>query len=937
LLSVVPGAANLSSSAASVLQGLAAAGPALTAGLPSSGVIDRGLTLAPGSSALSRGNAASARAAAPIPVLPQVETQPFMGPVATSPNLTGQVALSVLAGINSPAIDGRNQPATAYGATLRADLAPILPGAGSPMLGGGPGAGGPGGGSSSSDSGSTTTSGSGDDGEGGTYSWTETDNWSYSSTSDGDGNSSYTDHTDSEYSYTDSGGSDGYSYNITESSYSTWDASGQSSSSNGSYSSSYTTETTSGDQGSTTSQYDGNSLDEGYDDTHVAHTDGGSSGSYGTTTAGGSSDAITWPSFGAGATPYAATGSSGGGGDDTSYSDYTSDDNGHDHFTLTYSAGGDTADQKYKDEYTDHTDGGSQTTGSTTTSHADSTSDDDGQENEDLDASSAAGSEDEGLFEEYKDHSEDHQTFDGTTSTDNSSYTNDADGNDHDNLNITDGVDTETDGFSDNYNQHREGSSSSDGSTTTSTSSFTDDDGGSDQGTLSLSDGRGGTDVSSYNDNYKDYDDGGTDADGLSHMSYTSDDGGGGSDQVNGSATGYTEDDGSSFDYTDDVSGSVDDSGDVTGTFSSTNDSKDHSQLNLSNQIETITEGFSDTASNQVSGGVGAGGVTAGFSESNGGSDNGEVTIHDSGDSIDDGYTDTYSETNAVAVGAGGGVTDSFSDTASGSDYGSEHLVPDNGASGPDIDQSFSDSYSFDGEDLNGAETDSFSETGDGPPGQGAGQNTPPTQAQIDKYNQDLLDYYHKIMQQILIVGGEINGGGIKNFYKNSPWYGTYNKINGNYPNGPGGLYTQVGPSAVKNYFPDNFEQLAQAIQYSMNNYKTIGGLGGIGLIDGSSYNMPFLPGINMSKEAFYGNEFGAISELVHEPQHNFGGGVLGTGFGHYRMRNIVPTVYPSDATYGGDALTLFYLFARSAKRADGVSLWTAILQEAGPPPVRPW
>jgi hypothetical protein len=203
-------------------------------------------------------------------------------------------------------------------------------------------------------------------------------------------------------------------------------------------------------------------------------------------------------------------------------------------------------------------------------------------------------------------------------------------------------------------------------------------------------------------------------------------------------------------------------------------------------------------------------------------------------------------------------------------------------------------------------------------------------------YNQSLMDYYQRVMQQMVKVGEELYTGGINNLNNRSPRYrGPFGFPSLNTSSGrSGNLFSQVTPTSVRRPFPKNWPDLMKAIQYSISNYNKINEWN-VGFTSWSSYNLPFVPGIAISTEAFYGDEFEAISELIHEPQHDFGGGIWGTGFGHVEMKNIVPTV--DTDPQGSDAFTQLVDFLKNAKRSDGKSLWQLMLEEAGPKPVKPW
>ena len=97
-----------------------------------------------------------------------------------------------------------------------------------------------------------------------------------------------------------------------------------------------------------------------------------------------------------------------------------------------------------------------------------------------------------------------------------------------------------------------------------------------------------------------------------------------------------------------------------------------------------------------------------------------------------------------------------------------------------------------------------------------------------------------------------------------------------------------------------------------------------VNLIDGTSMNNPFVPGISIDKKQFYADEATALALLIHEPLHDFGQ----YGFGHSGIKEIVPTKYPPTSKLGDD-FTLFVDFLKNTK-CDGTTLWKLMLKEAG-------
>lgn len=118
-------------------------------------------------------------------------------------------------------------------------------------------------------------------------------------------------------------------------------------------------------------------------------------------------------------------------------------------------------------------------------------------------------------------------------------------------------------------------------------------------------------------------------------------------------------------------------------------------------------------------------------------------------------------------------------------------------------------------------------------------------------------------------------------------------------------------------------------------------GFGGVTIVprDRDSANVPGLPGISIREDAITGNEFAAISELVHEAQHDFAQhGVDSRLFPlrtHEKIKEVVPTVNPASSP-AGDDLSQFVNFLMSIRTVTGATLWDAIQREAGSRPAPP-
>ena len=119
--------------------------------------------------------------------------------------------------------------------------------------------------------------------------------------------------------------------------------------------------------------------------------------------------------------------------------------------------------------------------------------------------------------------------------------------------------------------------------------------------------------------------------------------------------------------------------------------------------------------------------------------------------------------------------------------------------------------------------------------------------------DQALLDYYQRIMQQILLVGDQLNDNGIGGLSQEMPWYSIINSQTGG-RGGAGGLYSQL-PYGNKNPFPSNWLTLEEAMLYSMRNYRKTGWFGvdvGTPWLGDSSRNCQLWPGFVILPEDFH-------------------------------------------------------------------------------------
>lgn len=189
----------------------------------------------------------------------------------------------------------------------------------------------------------------------------------------------------------------------------------------------------------------------------------------------------------------------------------------------------------------------------------------------------------------------------------------------------------------------------------------------------------------------------------------------------------------------------------------------------------------------------------------------------------------------------------------------------------------------------------------------------------------------------MVLVGEQLDVNGPDGLRKKMSWYtivnayeatghGTVSDFNAR--GGLGNLFVQAFPGSVSRFFPKNWSTLEEAMLYSMRHYNKIGFTKvdvGTPWLGKSSRNSPIWLGILITPEDFK-DTFRGLRALIHEPQHDLGGGFLGTGFGHSGFLGlggrgaVTPIVQAFDQ---------FVDFAKAAKLANGNSLWTQILIEA--------
>jgi hypothetical protein len=103
---------------------------------------------------------------------------------------------------------------------------------------------------------------------------------------------------------------------------------------------------------------------------------------------------------------------------------------------------------------------------------------------------------------------------------------------------------------------------------------------------------------------------------------------------------------------------------------------------------------------------------------------------------------------------------------------------------------------------------------------------------------------------------------------------------------------------------------LMRHMQYAQR-YDTIGWWG-VRLHDTSSSNWPVIPGISLDVKTFYGSEFAALQDLIHEPMHD-------AGFFHGHINPVVGS-YSMDNYY-----QRLYDYLKSVRSEDGTSLWSEL------------
>jgi hypothetical protein len=163
----------------------------------------------------------------------------------------------------------------------------------------------------------------------------------------------------------------------------------------------------------------------------------------------------------------------------------------------------------------------------------------------------------------------------------------------------------------------------------------------------------------------------------------------------------------------------------------------------------------------------------------------------------------------------------------------------------------------------------------------------------VRQYYQELLDYYRALLKNLIALGDEVHANGAPSGCK---------------------TVTQV----IANPFPAEWPRLREAIQYSLDNYKTVGPWQ-VEINDETSANLMLLPGVTINRRDFTGpNDFLALMYLIHEPLHDWAQfGIGHAGWSDYGLGDVIgPTKVPP----GGSYWDKFIDYVRST-HCDGVGL----------------
>jgi hypothetical protein len=211
--------------------------------------------------------------------------------------------------------------------------------------------------------------------------------------------------------------------------------------------------------------------------------------------------------------------------------------------------------------------------------------------------------------------------------------------------------------------------------------------------------------------------------------------------------------------------------------------------------------------------------------------------------------------------------------------------------------------------------------------------------AAMVQYNHELFDYYQQLMQVLVLVGDELALNGIAGVCSRYPWLaGNYNCTAGRGMEKGSDNESVLGVEreySMKRPFPVNWFDLREAMIYSMHNY---GNFDDWWIVDRSSFNLhgtyifAFWPYLYLSDDQFYGKEFDALADLIHEPLHDI---YMYGPFHGGPEKEIVPMIVAAESRYGSSFEQLYW-FLVTAVDEDDSSLWSKILIWAGPRPTVP-
>ena len=209
--------------------------------------------------------------------------------------------------------------------------------------------------------------------------------------------------------------------------------------------------------------------------------------------------------------------------------------------------------------------------------------------------------------------------------------------------------------------------------------------------------------------------------------------------------------------------------------------------------------------------------------------------------------------------------------------------------------------------------------------------------AAMQRYNQELLDYYHRIMRELVKVGDSIARAGFTDLpepYCNND-YTTYGNKWIFF-----GLYSERQEGATEYFFPSfTWKTMSEMIQFADIRFPTIGGADGVRLVPNEvgGNNFPNVSGMRIGDASFYSEHpQDPIDILIHEAQHEFG--QLGLDLDPILWEDHIHIRYyfASDTESKPDNVFSTYVNFLQSTMCGNKSLWDHILEEAGPRPTRP-